>query len=696
MPNQGLSGSSSSSSSTTNHSYTSSSVSRQSGTVPRKRKRRASEEIALRISNPKRYYSTKYHSLFNKAVEDLQPEIHASADENGLKTSQIGISTWSPHEKGEFFRGIARHGRNNLPAVAGLIKTKTELEVHVYLRALQEASKKQHKYGERRWLIGPADIAPAVEISDPCCASLEEAADAMALFQQRYEERHEKQKHADLWILDQKVAQWANRRLSEGEEGRIEISKSLPAAETLDLSHFLKLSTNIFMNSNDPHNNYRSFVSRSGKPSMLYTAFADLYALVLSITKRIIQSSLFFAMSRLRATQSSHYAHQQAVRQADVFAALRVLGMKHSVKDYWIHVPRRCKLDVHNQANARSAGKALDYDEVERALTHAKSTVGQNFDATESKEDCNASPRPPEQLDSELESTSIESSSIDIDRTEDSPTQSGLETDFSVPGERFNERVDMYLEHVDQKESEKEELRLWKMLNRSPPTDIPAQEPPVEIGNPGPYRKDKADMDDWRNRANVRPEWDICDIDGLDKDLAENRKQMRIHSWKSARPDVRRRGTQSKHNEKQSPALRQSKNAHHDTVSASDHRSTSHRAAPMGEVSKGAISPLNEEDSDAMSDYLDDEHSQELGKDFGDAVADHHDLLQLPEEENQVPVDNDGSRTMGSQRPGPRTDGISSSNNEEESESESESGREDRNDKGLTDSSDDGSDSIED
>ncbi|KAL9004895.1 MAG: hypothetical protein Q9188_002301 [Gyalolechia gomerana] len=651
---------SASSSSTANQSSISSSASRQSSGRPKKRKRSTSQETEVRVSRPKRYYSAKYHSLFNKTVRDLQPENRVPANKDSLKSSQLGISTWSPQEKDQLFRGIARYGRDDLPAIAVLIGTKTELEVHVYLQVLQEASNKQHKYGKRRSLI-------------------EQAADAMAALQKRVEEQNEKQKHADLWKLDHKIAQWVDRRLSEGDEGRIEICRRLPVAEILNLSQFLKLSTNVFMNSNEPHSNYRSFVSRSEKPSMLHTAFADLHTVVLSVTKRLIQSSLFFAMSRLRATRSSQYAHQRAVKQADVLAASKVLGMKDNAKDYWSQVPRRCKLNVHDPVNARDSSAALDYNEVERALAHAKPVVGKNFDLADSSEDHNTVPRSPEEFSSESESQSIESSSTDVGRPEDPWTQSNEETDLSAPGERFGKRTDTYLEHIDRCASEKEELRLWRMLNKSPLPAISIQESSIKSRNPGPYRKDKDDMDDWRWWVNFGPEWETYDIDHLDDDLAENRKLMRIRLGKLARRNVQRRYVQSEHKGEAPQTSRQSENARIDTTSASDQRSTSLGATSTNESSMEAISPSDEEDPEG--------NFQGLEENFENAVEDHH-LLQLSEEGVPISVDG-GSRPRGKRRPGSEHSEMSSSEDEEASES----GRDDRNEKILDTSTEEYSDS---
>ncbi|KAL8941572.1 MAG: hypothetical protein Q9216_002162 [Gyalolechia sp. 2 TL-2023] len=636
-------------------SSSSSFPSRQSGGRSKKRKRSQGQEIGLRASRQKKNYSAKYHNLFNNTTRALQPGTRGPADKDGLTNTQLGMSTWSPEEKDQLFRGMARYGQDDLPAIAVLVGTKTELEVHAHLHVLQEASKKQHKYGERRSLISAADIATAVEISDQCCASLEQAADAMAALQQRVEEQSEKRRHDDLWRLDHKIAKWIDRRLSEGDEGRVEVCRRLPAAEILNLSQLLKLSANVFMNSNEPHSNYRSFVSRSEKPSILHTAFADLHTLALSVVKRLIQSSLFFAKSRLRATRSLHYAHQRVVKQADVLAALKVLGLKENARDYWLQVPRRCGLNVYDQVDRRDAGVALDYREVERALQDVKSVTGKKSDIVDPGGEQNNFLQPLNEVSSNSESKSGGSSSVDIDHPEDPSAQSSEQTVLLARGERFGEQTDRYLEHIDQTASDKEELRLWKMLKKNPPPNVPLQESSVKLRNPGPCRKDKDDMDNWRDWVKFGPERDMYDVDSLNEDVAENREQMRLRMRKLACSVVQRRYVQSAHQEENLQ------------TSASDQTSSSIGATPINESSTDAISLTNEENPDDMNDQPLGQHSQEFEEDFENVVEGHHGLLQTSGVGVQTSVDNE-FHPPGKQRHESKHRGTSAFKDEVESE----------------------------
>ncbi|KAL8921848.1 MAG: hypothetical protein Q9172_003810 [Xanthocarpia lactea] len=485
-------------------SYTSSVGRREES---RKRKRHASQDSESQLSHSKRSYSTKYHGLLNDAIRGLHTDPLIPHRDNA-PTAQVGMCFWSSQERELLFRGIARHGQDNLPAIAALIGTKSEPEAHMYIQSLKAASKKQHMYGKRQSLVGLGDIPAAVEISDDCCVSLELAADSLAIMQQRHEEHSEKQRHKDLWKLDQDKARWVEQRLRESEEGRSEIHEKLPAAELLNLEEMLKLSRNFFMNAADLDMNWRSFCTKGETPALLYTAFSDLHDIALSITSRLIQTALFFAMSRLRAAKSPYYTLQRAVKQCDVLAALKVLGMKESASDGWVQIARRCKLEVYDQARASSKKINLDYDQVERILRGEELRArprSKQGDGTCGDNDSSAEPT------SEDESGSPSGSS---DSSNHSSSQSSMTPDRNEPADKFGLRTDAYLESIDQLASKKEETRLWKMLGKVPPSSLLSEEP-TQIENPGPHRHDREALDDWREWVDFKSEWEVYDLQHL-------------------------------------------------------------------------------------------------------------------------------------------------------------------------------------
>ncbi|KAL8929184.1 MAG: hypothetical protein Q9208_001267 [Pyrenodesmia sp. 3 TL-2023] len=499
----------------------------------KKRKRRSDQDSNIQTWRPKRHYSTKYHGLLNDTIEDL-PLDPLWLGRSDLYPSQVGISRWSPTEKEFLFRGLVRYGRDNLPAITTLVGTKSEIEVHVYLQLLQEADAKLHKYGNRQLSIGKYDISAAAEISEHCCAALERAADSLASMQLRFEEGQERKARFELWKLDQNVAEWVNQRMFEGGASAAEVYPKLPAARILNLSTFLELSAGLFMNSNEPANDYRSFASKSEKPSIFYTAFSDLYSLTLSVTKRIIQSSLFFAVSRLRATYSSSYLHKRTVRRADVLAALKVLGMKTNAANFWVELPRRCKLHVYSHTGMNGRGGALRYDEVEGMLRRTSST------------DISLARRSPT-VDSDAESAeaslsdggSSSATSCSPERaggSEPRAIQSSRTSESPLPARDLGERTEEYLEYVDEEASTQEEIKLWQMLGKEPPSKLVFND---STARPGHYRKTEDDIDNWRGWTHFEPAWQIYDLESLNDDLLENRRQMRSTSTELARPKER-------------------------------------------------------------------------------------------------------------------------------------------------------------
>ncbi|KAL8904584.1 MAG: hypothetical protein Q9207_003174 [Kuettlingeria erythrocarpa] len=514
-------------------SSSSSLVSKESS---RKRKRRSDQDNGVQTQRSKRYYCTKYHSLLNDTINHLQLD-PLWLGRSDLYAGQIGISRWSPLEKEFLFRGLLRYGRDDVPAISSLIGTKSDFEVHVYLQLLQEANSKLQNYGNRQSSIGAFDVPAAAEISEHCCAALEQTADSLASMQLKFEKSQERRAHFGLWKLDQNAAEWVNHRMLEGKEGAAEVHQGLPAAKILNLSSFLQLSAELFMNSNEPAGNYCSFAFRSERPSVFHTAFSDLYSITLSITKRIIQSSLFFAMSRLRATCSSSYSHKRTVKRADVLAALKVLGMKENAASFWAELPRRCKLDVYNHTGRNGCGRAMRYDEVERIL-------GRTF-ATDV-----VLPRSSWTVDSDAESTeafisdvgSSSSTSSSPEGAESSSLRANQSSGTSKsppPGKDFDERAEEYLEYADQRASTQEELKLWEMLGNEPLSKSAYNDSIARPQHPGHYRRTEDDQEHWRDWTSFKSAWEIYDHDALDDDLLENRRQKGSRSAKLAMPQER-------------------------------------------------------------------------------------------------------------------------------------------------------------
>ena len=473
----------------------------------KKRKRASLQAPRSRWKRLKAHYNDKYRELYNDTVNEL---IHAAPPhpKELLSSSQIGVTLWSSQEKETFFKSLARKGRGDLPGIASAIGTKNEFEVHVYLKLLQNAVVQQHLHNRRNQLFGVSVVPGALEVSSACSTALGLSAEALGILQQRAESRSEKKKHHNMWLLDQKLGRWASSCLIQGARGEKEIRGRLPAAELLNLEVFLTLSKNIFMNSSNKDENWLEYCSGKEQPSILCTAFGDFHRLTVSITRRLIQSSLFFAMSRRKAATTSKYVSQQAVRKQDIAAALNVLGMKHNSRMFWTGVAKRCALIVYDEEIEDINNAPLSLSEVEKRLSqgeiHSEDDDGhEDLDPNDTNEDAST--------ESSTSSASFSADGYNIsDHTSnrfDGYASSASSGSSSKLSRVSNQDLDIYAEALDAKASLDEEKRLWEILDEQPPEPLSPDDivvPRVPSGE----RKTGDDLDDWRAWTDYAPEWE--------------------------------------------------------------------------------------------------------------------------------------------------------------------------------------------
>lgn len=116
-------------------------------------------------------------------------------------------------------------------------------------------------------------------------------------------------------------------------------------------------------------------------PSIRHTALSDIHTLVVSLTRRLVQTALFMAMSRLRSMDDKIFRPQSLVRPCDVVAAIDCLGAPRKAR-YWVTLPRRLGLKVYRKAEkirVKTEKNVMPYDEVEEYLEQVdkrKSTAG--------------------------------------------------------------------------------------------------------------------------------------------------------------------------------------------------------------------------------------------------------------------------------------------------------------------------------
>lgn len=504
---------------------------------PRKRKVDETHNSAShsRVKRSRGSYNDDYRELFNESLDEIISRKHSQG--KSLPLSQFGVTIWSPEEKDNFFNSLARHGRHDIRSIAADVASKSESEVHIYLEKLQQAAEDEQLYSPAKKLPRSSDLEAAVEISQDCCDSLESAAEALTAFQQKRDEKFERNRHGDYYLLTPKIAKQVDRRLRAGEDGENEISENLPAASVLNLSNFLTLSKRVFMNSKDMDSNWRTYAHRRRSPVILYTAFSDFYNLAISLTKRLIQSSLFFAMSRLRALSSSdHHNHGHHVRKLDVLAALDVLGLERNARKGWARTARKCRLRVYEEVRHRKIrGEKLSYDEIEEALDPERN-ISRGRSRPRSLEDSDSSTsnrskgdnQPVDKQSEDAESATFEEPEEDLSsERSDNDTISPPNSDKQARKQHLLEIAqDAYAETLDQIASRKEERRLWEILKEDPAEKMPSEKIPTPKA-PRAERKSKEDLVDWRTWVHYAREWEVYDSPVPADEFIENQSHGR-------------------------------------------------------------------------------------------------------------------------------------------------------------------------
>ena len=510
---------------------------------------RYTSDLQARVKRVKPSYNDKYRVLLNSTLKETISR--GCLEGVPLPPDQIGATSWSSEEKETFFFVLARRGRHDIKGIAADIGSKSESEIYIYLELLQNATAEKNAHVHRQNLLQIDDMEPALEVSQQCCAALDLAAEAVSVLQHIEDEKQEREEHANFSILTPSLAKWAHRSLLAGEEGEQEVLQALPAATLLNLNSFLTLSKRVFMNSSVEENNWRTYAERRQSPSITHTAFSDMHTIAVSLIKRLIQSSLFFAMSRIRTMgASSYYTPKQHVKARDVVAALNVLGMEANGRKTWIGTARKCRLRVYETVtNWKVQGKRYSYDEVEAILSEENlgrrgryrsrsagheavsqpPTDKSNASSAEDVPEGSSSSSP----DDDSSAYQSESSFSDNHTSSTDPPSSSSSSSSSKHGltqQRLEQAEDAYLEAFDQKASKEEEKRLWELLGEDPSTKMDLE--PIDLP-PVPERASRQNPPDWTTWIDHSAEWENFESPVPASSFAENRKLGRrqvVHS----------------------------------------------------------------------------------------------------------------------------------------------------------------------
>ncbi|KAL4729555.1 hypothetical protein ACLX1H_003975 [Fusarium chlamydosporum] len=428
-------------------------------------KRPAEDDLLPRqFKRQKGILNIDYLDLLNRDIEDASQRVCFTHDdeETALYSTQIGLTYWSIPEKKLFFEAIARLGQSDLPGIASRIGTKSEIEVNHYLDVLRRARLLRQREVRRPAIEFP-EIPAAIELSQQCCHALDEAADAISVRQERKEELREEGKWGECWEITPKIA----RRLDKGES--ITGSQDLHFKGLFNLHAWLRLSERIFMNSSIPSENWH-YIDNS-PPSMWATTFEDFHSLAVSITKRLVQTTLFLKVQEEPPSKDEE---------------------------------------------CEGEGEPLSYEEIENLLSQndddVKPTLEPEFDEIVDSDE-------PEALSSDFEDPPLlsDDENYAVDREANEVLQFSA-ADFpetyrkkEVLKNRIitERRQEQYAEERDQYANWQAENVMWDLLQKKPLIELP------KMQEPGPLQRSNMDVEsvfpigrDWRSKTRFRSEWE--------------------------------------------------------------------------------------------------------------------------------------------------------------------------------------------
>lgn len=148
----------------------------------------SSERSNLKESREERWkrlrhhYNDQYLKLFNEHTGDT-----AGTPITDFDPIQLGAVTWSTLEKEEFFKALSRRSKADVRGIASDVGSKSELEVYAYLRLLEDEDMNRNLYADEVQNVAYADIPAAAELSGECETLLEQAAYALAAYQDKFD-----------------------------------------------------------------------------------------------------------------------------------------------------------------------------------------------------------------------------------------------------------------------------------------------------------------------------------------------------------------------------------------------------------------------------------------------------------------------------------------------------------------------------
>ncbi len=318
--------------------------------------------------------------------------------------------------------------------------------------------------------------------------------------------------------------------------------EAIPEASLLQPNVLLMLSKKLFMNrcpdvpSHWLHwSQYTTELSK--EPAIYRSAFNDLHSLLISVTRRLTQTAIIQATSRLRSQERRLRKNALPnVKRRDVLAAIDLVGMKRNGIERWRGVARRCALRVfEGREDYDQTGKyrkELSWDQVEHLLGPTESTGDPLLSDSEAfpkdaesfrlKASRRGTPLPIENLtlSDPDEQSNYSDMSSDTEMDDELRSQSSYPT--SQPSDHRSDSADLAttadesgnnlqtVEEFDQQASQEEQKALWQMLEVQDPfdDDVPRN---IDDSEDDSVINEKIvpERDDWRDWIEYKPQWEV-------------------------------------------------------------------------------------------------------------------------------------------------------------------------------------------
>ncbi|KIW49414.1 hypothetical protein PV05_11094 [Exophiala xenobiotica] len=487
----------------------------------------------------RRHYNDQYLELFKKTFQAKEED---SSPDNFTAT-QLGAVIWESEEKDRLFDALRRKGRHDLQTISRLVGSKSEVEVKAYLDSLLQQETDRQLFEAQPRNLSHAEIPASFEIGPDCEAVLDQAAEALGAFQEQYDFAVA-QRNNPIWLIDGVTAAKLDEK-ADGRDSTIDleddsdgedVSWAGEACQLFHLSKFLTLSERLFMNSGHVHSTtWHQVVEDGQRPAMTLDSVEEMFNLVTSFTRRLVQACIFMAKSRIRSSRSGQSRRGGLIRNEDISAALAVLGVKSSWGNFWVKVARRNGLTVVGGAHKKGATvrEVMSYDEAELSLSRSSRPRSISITSEETLQSQSSSVGPLDGVQGEEEASEGQhfrkklpsSASLSDDESDDDaaygalPSSSAEEEEEVSPIaksrsrrlsrrqrlELLGQEEDEYMERLDQEARRHEESRLLNMLNHSE-RPVKEEEGPDMGSRPKVVRKTVDDCTGWS--ANYQAEWE--------------------------------------------------------------------------------------------------------------------------------------------------------------------------------------------